>query len=323
MPIVTDSILSGLRTGFNAAYKRGAGRAPGHWQKVATRISSTSASNTYGWLGQFPKLSEWVGDRAVKDMKEHGYVVTNKLYEGTVGVKRTDIEDDNLGIYAPMFEEMGYAAATHPDELVFGLLGKGFSTNCYDGQFFFDKDHPVAVNVDGTGGNATVSNLIDAAESPESKTPWYLLDVSRTLKPLIFQERTSPELQAITDGKNDTVFMKDQYLYGVRYRRQFREGPGHAAILPGRRRPPPGPGNRRQGGHPAGGAAHPVRRRPQTHCRGAGQRRREQPLVRCGHHRQRALADARRGGRVKEVPHGRACESQKAPGPALPLRHDL
>ena len=218
MPIVTDSILSGLRTGFNAAYKRGAGRAPGHWQKVATRIPSTSASNTYGWLGQFPKLSEWVGDRAVKDMKEHGYVVTNKLYEGTVGVKRTDIEDDNLGIYAPMFEEMGYAAATHPDELVFSLLGQGFSTNCYDGQFFFDKDHPVAVNVDGTGGNATVSNLIDAAASPESKAPWYLLDVSRTLKPLIFQERTSPELQAITDGKNDTVFMKDQYLYGVRYR---------------------------------------------------------------------------------------------------------
>ena len=182
MPIVTDSILSGLRTGFNAAYKRGAGRAPGHWQKVATRIPSTNASNTYGWLGQFPKLTEWVGDRAVKDMKEHGYVVTNKLYEGTVGVKRTDIEDDNLGIYAPMFEEMGYAAATHPDELVFSLLGKGFSTNCYDGQFFFDKDHPVAVNVDGTGGNATVSNLIDAAASPESKAPWYLLDVSRTLK---------------------------------------------------------------------------------------------------------------------------------------------
>ena len=46
MPIVTDSILSGLRTGFNAAYKRGAGRAPGHWQKVATRIPSTSASKT-------------------------------------------------------------------------------------------------------------------------------------------------------------------------------------------------------------------------------------------------------------------------------------
>lgn len=218
MAIVTDTLLSGLRTGFNAAFKRGAGRAPGDWKQVATLVKSTNASNTYGWLGQFPKLTEWVGDRAVKSIKEYGYAITNKKYENTVGVKRTDIEDDNLGIYAPMFEEMGYAAATHPDELVFGLLGQGFSTNCYDGQFFFNTDHPVAVNPDGTGGNATVSNLINAAASPESKTPWYLLDVSRTLKPLIFQERTSPELLAITDTRNDTVFMKDEYLYGTRYR---------------------------------------------------------------------------------------------------------
>lgn len=218
MAIVTDSTLSSLRTGFNAAFRRGAGRAPGNWQQVATLIRSAGASNTYGWLGQFPKLSEWIGNRTVKSMREHGYIIANKLYESTVGVKRTDIEDDNLGIYAPMFEEMGYAAATHPDELIFSLLGRGFTVSCHDGRFFFDKEHPVAVNVDGTGGNITVSNLIDAAESPESKTPWYLLDVSRTLKPLIFQERTSPELQAITDGKNDAVFMKDQYLYGVRYR---------------------------------------------------------------------------------------------------------
>lgn len=218
MPIITDSILSGLRTGFNAAYKRGAGRAPGHWQQVATRIASTNASTTYGWLGQFPKLAEWVGDRAVKSMKEHGYAIENKLYEGTVSVRRTDMEDDNLGIYAPLFEEMGYAAGTHPDELVFGLLGQGFSTACYDGKPFFAKDHPVAVNVDGTGGNAAASNLIDAADSPESQTPWFLLDVSRPLRPFIFQERSAPELQAVTDTRNDTVFMKDTYLYGVRYR---------------------------------------------------------------------------------------------------------
>ena len=64
MAIVTDTLLSGLRTGFNAAFKRGAGRAPGDWKQVATLVKSTNASNTYGWLGQFPKLTEWVGDRA-------------------------------------------------------------------------------------------------------------------------------------------------------------------------------------------------------------------------------------------------------------------
>ena len=38
------------------------------------RVSpSSNAQNTYGWLGQFPKLREWVGDRVFRNMKEEGY----------------------------------------------------------------------------------------------------------------------------------------------------------------------------------------------------------------------------------------------------------
>lgn len=72
--------------------------------------------------------------------------------------------------------------------------------------------------MDGTGTAVTVGNLIDAATKPEEQTPWYLLDVSRPLKPLIFQERTKPEMTAQTDARTDNVFMSDQYRYGVRYR---------------------------------------------------------------------------------------------------------
>ena len=50
-----------------------------------------------------------------------------------------------------MFSEMGQAAVRHPEELVFGLLASGFAASCYDGQFFFDIDHPVYGNEDGTG----------------------------------------------------------------------------------------------------------------------------------------------------------------------------
>nr|WP_255327039.1 Mu-like prophage major head subunit gpT family protein [Pseudomonas aeruginosa] len=88
-------------------------------------IPSTTASNTYGWLGQFPKLREWIGQRVIKDMAAQGYQITNKLFESTVGVKRTDIEDDNLGVYGPLMQEMGRAAGAHPDELVFALLKAG------------------------------------------------------------------------------------------------------------------------------------------------------------------------------------------------------
>ncbi|WP_165076977.1 MULTISPECIES: Mu-like prophage major head subunit gpT family protein [unclassified Desulfovibrio] len=224
MAIVNNALVSALRPGFSAAFARGKAKAPSQWQLIATRMASANKSTTYGWLGQFPKLSEWVGSRSVKNMAEHGYSIVNNLYEGTVGVKRTDIEDDNLGIYTPLFEEMGYATATHPDELVFALLGKGVSTECYDGQNFFDTDHPVYPDVDGTTGTPeTVSNLIDPAPAKEGEsatplTPWYLLDVSRPLKPLIFQERTAPEMTSQTDARTDNVFMADEYRYGVRYR---------------------------------------------------------------------------------------------------------
>lgn len=213
MAIITPALLSGLRTGFSKAFQDALAATPTDWEKVATRVPSSSASNTYGWLGQFPALREWVGDRVLKDMAAQAYQVQNKLYEGTVAVKRTDIEDDNVGVYTPLFSEMGRAAKAHADQLVFGLLAAGETTTCYDGQNFFDTDHPVYPNVDGTGTATLVSNL-QAGTGPA----WYLLDTSRALKPLIFQERTTPELDALTSTQDEMVFMSDAYRYGIRYR---------------------------------------------------------------------------------------------------------
>lgn len=213
MAIITPALLSGLRVGFSKAFQDALTNTPTDWEKVATRVPSSSASNTYGWLGQFPALREWVGDRVLKDMAAQAYQIQNKLYEGTVAVKRTDIEDDNVGVYTPLFAEMGRAVRAHADQLVFGLLAAGETTTCYDGQNFFDTDHPVYPNVDGTGTPTLVSNL-QAGTGPA----WYLLDTSRALKPLIFQERTTPELEALTSTQDEMVFMSDTYRYGVRYR---------------------------------------------------------------------------------------------------------
>ena len=216
MAVVTSGLVNALRTGFSKEFEDAKAAAPTQWASVATRVPSGNASNTYGWLGQFPKLSEWTGQRAFKSIREFGYSVTNKLYEATVDIPRTAVEDDQLGVYSPLFREMGYAAATHPDEIVFGLLRDGKSTACYDGKPFFAKDHPVFQNVDGTGTESAAANLIEPAEG--AAAPWFLLDVSRPLKPFIFQERTTPELQVVTNPDNDYVFMNDKIPYGIRYR---------------------------------------------------------------------------------------------------------
>ena len=47
---------------------------------------------------------------------------------------------------------------------------------------------------------------------------WFLLDCSRGVKPIVFQERETYEFQSVTDGHDHNVFMTDEYLYGIRAR---------------------------------------------------------------------------------------------------------
>ncbi|AZB57253.1 head protein [Cereibacter sphaeroides] len=216
MAIITAAILAALNTGVKKNFQDGYDqmRAAAFWDQVATLVPSSTASNTYGWLGDFPKLREWVGDRVVKDMKASGYSIENKLFEATLGVQRTQIEDDQYGHYAPIAKSMGQEAAQHPDRLVQAVIGAGDTALCFDGQNFFDTDHPVYVNEDGTGAVTTVANTVAGAGAP-----WFLLDCSKVLKPFIFQERTKPELEMKFDpSTSDTVFTKDLYQWGIRYR---------------------------------------------------------------------------------------------------------
>lgn len=210
--IITDASVAALQVGFKKNFQDAfnATRPEADFTKVATVVPSTSKAETYGWLGKFPKMREWVGDRIVKNMESFGYTVTNKDFEATVGVDRNDIEDDDLGHYGPLMQEMGHSAGQQPDDLVFSLLKAGATELCYDGQYFFDTDHP---SFDDAGADIVVSNI----DSSGGVAPyWYLLDVSRPLKPLIFQERKKAEFIAKTDPKtSDTVFMSKTFLYGA------------------------------------------------------------------------------------------------------------
>lgn len=216
MALITNALLAALRTEvrrqFGDAYA--AMQPQTFWNTVAMLVPSSTASNTYDWLGDFPNLREWVGDRVIKDMKENAYQITNKLFEGTVGIPRSAIEDDQLGTVATRIRNMAQSAARHPDIMIADLIKNGHTATCYDGQYFFDTDHPVAANGDGTGAVTSVSNVQAGAG-----VPWYLIAADTEMKPFIFQERTKPEFDTMEGTKDhDSVFIKDQYLYGIRYR---------------------------------------------------------------------------------------------------------
>lgn len=199
--------LRNMFTGFSAAFAGGLGMATSQWAQVAMRVPSSTRSNEYGWMGQIPNMREWIGDRVINGIAVHDYTIRNKPWELTIGVDRDDIQDDNLGIFTPLFTEMGRATAAHQDQLVFSALKNGFTEKCYDGQPFFDTEHPV---LDEDGNEVAVSNF-----GGGSGTPWFLIDDTRAIKALILQMRKEPEFVARDEITSDNVFNKKRFEYGT------------------------------------------------------------------------------------------------------------
>lgn len=200
--IINTANLRTLQTGFNTAFNQAFEAAESQYQQIAMTANSTTAKETYGWLGQSTGFREWLGDRQIQNLQAHDYTIKNKDFENTVKIPRNDIEDDSYGVYTPVIAQLGQDAKTHPDELCFSLLKDGFATACYDGQYFFDTDHPVnGASVSNSGGG--------------SGTAWYLLDTSRIVRPIIYQPRKPYKFVSLTNDTDENVFMRKEFIYGA------------------------------------------------------------------------------------------------------------
>ena len=208
--IINSQTLDLAYRGFKTVVSDAMMQAPAFGKDIAMTVPSGSRDETYGWLGSFPAMREWLGPRNVQNLVANGFTIQNRKFESTLEILREELADDKLGLFKPMFAEMGQAAVRHPEELIFGLLASGFTQTCYDGQFFFDTDHPVTA---ADGSVSVVSNFQGGAG-----TPWYLLDTSRSVRPIIWQEREPDAFLQITQENSDFVFLNDRYLYGIRAR---------------------------------------------------------------------------------------------------------
>ncbi len=206
--LVNAANLDALRVGFKKHFQNGLGQASSDWKNVATEIPAMTKEQKYGWLGKLPNVREWIGPRAIQNLSQHDYSISEKPWELTIGVDRDDIETDNLGIYAPMFQEMGASTGAKKDTLVFtDTLTKGFDLPCYDEQPFFDTDHPV---LDASGKITSVANTDGGTEAP-----WFLIDDTRALKPIILQRRKDFVFTHMDKLTDQNVFMNNEFIYGA------------------------------------------------------------------------------------------------------------
>lgn len=197
------SIYTGLSTAFNVRFTT----IQTFYSLVAMTVPSTTAMNEYPRVDDLPGFREWIGDRVVHDLGAQTYIIRNREFEKTISIKRSQIEDDQLGIFTPVAGQMGQDAAEFPDHLVWPLLNKGETLKCYDGQYFFDTDHP---GYDADGKPASVSNYTTG-----SGKAWYLVDDTQTMKPLVYQTRRPFSLTPMQSPDDPNVFYQGKYIWGV------------------------------------------------------------------------------------------------------------
>ncbi|PTQ91268.1 Mu-like prophage major head subunit gpT family protein [Agitococcus lubricus] len=148
--LVNKAALTTLYVSMSAIFNNAFDAAPSQWQEIAMLVPSTTATNDYSWLSNFPQMKKWIDEKAIKSLAAFKYSIENEDWETTVEVDRNHIEDDQYGIYKPQAMMAGESAKQLPDEIVFDLVNKAFDNKCYDGKAFFATDHKV--------GKTTASN---------------------------------------------------------------------------------------------------------------------------------------------------------------------
>lgn len=165
----------------------------------------------FSWLGEADDLRLWENGRELTELGSYKYAIANQEFERTIRAKLRDLENDHTGLYATRAEKLGRAANRWKMLRILAALQNGDSTVCFDGQNFFDTDHPSA---DSSGTPNQFVNLV--AGGAQVASPFYLFDTSHVIKPILFQCE-APVFETLADpNSSDHVFMHREALYGVR-----------------------------------------------------------------------------------------------------------
>jgi len=125
------------------------------FSSVYKTVSSNGAMNVYGFGDFIPGFTEWYEGqpRKHRNVIERDFVVQNRKFEKTIDLRRTMIEDNQLGTYQGLAAGYGQEAGMFNDVLIREVMES--NPTCYDGKAFFANDHEA--------GLQTIDNLVTTA----------------------------------------------------------------------------------------------------------------------------------------------------------------
>jgi phage major head subunit gpT-like protein len=165
LSVRTSDLLTEIKTDMSMAFLNAIKREVPDWtSKLATMVSSGGKSTKYPMMNMLTGLREWVGPRQFESFSSFAYEIENKTYEKSVAINVDDINDLQVDHYKAIAESIAEQVRIWPQKLLQNALIGGVSTNCWDGQFFFDTDHPVDLydSSKGTYSNNFTSTALTA-----------------------------------------------------------------------------------------------------------------------------------------------------------------
>lgn len=232
MALDTARAVATLR-GLTGKFDTGMNSGEPFYPNLCTMVTSQGADEKYGFMGAMPGVREWLGDRQFQSLRAGDYTLANKKWESSIAIEKDDIEDDRLGMYGPVLEQLGQEAAYHPDELLVTAIEAGESTACFDGQFFFDTDHAWGdsgsqdndlTGAAATGTSPTAAELKAAFRACVTKMLGYKNDKGKLLNrpvirkmndltlvvPLAFRDAAHDAFEAVLTGGGDSNVVIDR-----------------------------------------------------------------------------------------------------------------
>lgn len=129
---------------------------------LALEIESDQESEDYDWLGKFPGVREWLGDRKFKELSSYSFTITNKTWEQSLAMDKDKMDDGKTRYFDQLAIGMANEAAYHKDELLIELINDAGAVRCFDGQYFFDTDHEMGES--GVQSNLVTREVVDSAD---------------------------------------------------------------------------------------------------------------------------------------------------------------
>lgn len=178
---------------------------PASYDPFVTKLPSKVRVETHTYMSNLPRLREFKGYVPFAKLTNTPYTVENKEYRLGVSVRKTDLDDDQIGGY--LLSVNGLPAQGQKD-IGFRLLDKiaaGSTDLCFDGSAMFASSHTI-----GTG-----NNLMTADNSGNDGNTHYMIGLVLTnpsIKPLIFQDRESLS-SLLTDADTPQAAKLKEYEY--------------------------------------------------------------------------------------------------------------